>query len=90
MGKILVVYTMKGCPWCKDFKKGLKEKSIKFTNRDIEKHEDEYQLFVNATNSNLVPAFMIVDKESETAELFVPDRDYEDLETAYKIIEEKI
>ena len=90
MEKVLVVYTMKGCPWCEDFKKGLKERKIKFKNRDIEKHEDEYQLFVNATNSNLVPAFMVVNTETENAELFVPDRDYDSLEDAFKIVEEKI
>ena len=36
--KQVILYTMKGCPWCYEMKKQLKENKINFNNRDIEKH----------------------------------------------------
>jgi glutaredoxin len=80
---------MKGCGWCDDFKKMLKENNIKFKNRDIEKFKDEYDLFVEVKN-DYVPAFMIVDTKSESAELFAPDIDFDGLENALDIIKEKL
>ena len=89
MSKILVAYTMKGCGWCDDFKKMLKENDIIFKNRDIEKYKEEYDLFVEVKN-DYVPAFMIVDTKSESAELFAPDIDFDGLESALEIIKEKL
>jgi glutaredoxin len=80
---------MKGCGWCDDFKKMLKENDIKFKNRDIEKYKEEYDLFVEVKN-DYVPAFMIVDTKSESAELFAPDIDFDGLESALEIIKEKL
>ena len=54
MANLLVTYTMKGCHWCTEFKKQLKEHKIKFKERDIEKHEEEYNLFVEVTGNDFV------------------------------------
>jgi glutaredoxin len=89
MNKILVVYTLKGCGWCTDFKKMLKDNKIPFKNRDVEKHKEEHDLFVQAKN-DFVPSFMIVDPEKESAELFAPDIDFDGLENALEIIKEKL
>lgn len=86
MGKVLVTYTMKGCHWCDSFKQQLKENKIKFKERDIEKYEEEYNLFVEVTGNDFVPAFMIVDTETEEAKLFAPDRDFQDINEAVGII----
>jgi len=90
MSKKLVVYTMEGCPWCTEFKKILKENKIKFINRDIDEHKDEYDLFVEITQNDLIPSFMIVETEDESAQLFAPDRDYGNLNEALDIVKEKI
>lgn len=90
MSKKLIVYSMKGCHHCDTFKKNLKENKIKFINRDINKHEEEYNLFVEITQNDFVPAFMIVETDDESAELFAPDRDYQDINEALEIIKEKI
>lgn len=88
--KKLVVYTMKGCPYCEDFKKILKEQKIKFVNRDIDKHSDEYDLFVSITNE-YVPSFMIVDEENpEKSEVFAPELHFSDLDEALKLIKNRI
>jgi glutaredoxin len=86
MSKLLVAYTMKGCHWCTEFKKQLKENKIKFKERDIEKYEEEYNLFVEVTGNDFVPAFMIVDTITEDAKLFAPDRDFQDINEAVGII----
>jgi len=90
MSKKLVVYTMEGCPWCSDFKKILKENKIKFINRDIVQHEEEYNLFVEATGNDLIPAFMVVETKDESAKLFAPDRDYNNLNEALEIVKSNI
>ena len=83
MDKIAVVFTMKTCPHCHDFKKMLNEAGIEF--------EEEYDMFVEATDNDFVPAFMLVENpESETpkSKLCAPDRDFEDIEEGLKIIKE--
>lgn len=90
MSKKLVVYTMEGCPWCGEFKKILKENNIKFINRDIDKHKEEYDLFVEITSNDLIPSFMIVETDDESAQLFAPDRDYQDLNEALEIVKGNI
>ena len=76
---------MKGCPWCLEMKNTLKESKIKFIERDIDKHKDEYDLFVEATGNDYVPAFMLFTTEGEdtkNVKLIEPDRDYQDISEA--------
>ncbi len=90
MSKKLMVYTMEGCPWCTEFKKILKENKIKFINRDIDKHKDEYDLFVEITENEYVPAFMIVDNplENMSPRYFAPERDFNEIVEGFNIIKE--
>jgi hypothetical protein len=69
----------------------LKESNIDFIERDIFEHNDEYEMFVEVTQNDFVPAFMIIenpDKDNEKSHLFAPDRDYEDIEDGVSIIKE--
>jgi glutaredoxin len=88
--KLLIVYTMEGCPWCDKFKDLLKRSRVKYKERDIEKFNEEYEMFKEATQNEFVPAFMILDVETERAELFAPDRDYQDLDEALMIVKGKL
>ena len=91
MDKIAVVFTMKSCPHCHEFKKMLEEAEIDFIDRDIDEYEDEYDMFVEATGNDFVPAFMLIENpESERPNtgLFAPDRDFEDIEQGLGIIRE--
>jgi glutaredoxin len=91
MDKLLFVFTMDGCPYCVQMKDQLKESKIDFIERDIFEHNDEYEMFVEVTQNDFVPAFMIIenpDKENEKSYLFAPDRDYEDIESGVSIIKE--
>jgi len=87
--KLVIVYTMKGCPHCTDFKDLLTQCEIEFYERDINEYSDEFDMFVELTGKDYVPAFMLVD-ESETDEpipmLFAPEEDFNELEEALEII----
>ena len=91
MDKIAVVFTMKSCPHCHTFKKMLEEANIEFFDRDIDEYEEEYDMFVEITGNDFVPAFMLIENsESEKPKtgLFAPDRDFEDVDQGLKIIKE--
>ena len=69
----------------------LSEAGIEFIDRDIDEHEEEYDMFVEATGNDFVPAFMLVENpesEKPTTGLYAPDRDFEDVEQGLNIIRE--
>jgi len=93
MDKILILYTMDGCPFCSMMKEKLKESNINFYERDIDEHEDEYEMFVEITENDFVPAFMIIEgneKKEPITSLYAPDRDFNDLDEGLEIIKNKM
>jgi glutaredoxin len=90
MDKLLLVYTMKGCPHCVDFKKMLDENKVDYYERDINIHEEEYGMFKEITENDFVPAFMIVENPDDEpfSHLFAPERDYNEIEEGIGIIKE--
>lgn len=90
--KTLVLYTMKGCPHCIELKKHLKEQSIKYLERDIDVHQEEYDAFAEEVGNDFVPAFMIIETKNKdvTADLFAPERDYNLITEALDIIKQKL
>jgi glutaredoxin len=91
MDKIAVIFTMKSCPFCSMLKEMLDNEDIGYIDRDIEEFEEEYDMFVEATGNDFVPAFMLIenyDSETPTTSLFAPDRDFEDIDHGLKIIKE--
>ena len=82
---------MEGCPYCETMKEQLTESSIPFVVRDIDEHKDEYDMFVEITENDFVPAFMIVespDGDDHKSYLYAPDRDYDEIEEGVAIIKE--
>lgn len=88
MDKIAVLFTMKGCPYCVELKEMLEKEEVPYVDRDIHKYEDEYDLFVEVTGNEYVPAFMLIESpENEPiTELFAPDRDFQDINEGFEII----
>lgn len=80
---------MKGCSHCTDFKQMLNDNKIHFYDRDIDEYSDEFDIFIELTGKDYVPAFMLVD-ESESDEsipmLFAPEVDFNELEEGLLII----
>jgi len=82
---------MEGCPYCVQMKDQLTESEINFVERDIDEHKDEYDMFVEITENEYVPAFMIVespDTDDHKSYLFAPERDFNEIEEGVAIIKE--
>jgi len=93
MDKLLILYTMDGCPFCTMMKDKLNESNIIFHERDIDVHRDEYDLFVEITENDYVPAFMIIESDEQKqpiSSLYAPDRDFNDLDEGIEIIKNKL
>ena len=90
MDKLVVLFTMKSCPHCGEMKEMLKEENIPFVDRDIDEYEEEYELFVEATGNEFVPAFMLIESPEDTpkTKLLAPGRDFDELEEGVKMIRE--
>jgi glutaredoxin len=89
--QFIILYTMKGCPFCVIMKEQLQESNIDFVERDIYEESEEYDLFVKAVDGNeFVPAFMIIetDGENHKSKFFAPERDYDEIVNGVKIIKE--
>lgn len=89
MDKVAVLFTMKGCPFCVELKEMLEKEDIFFVDRDIDDYEEEYNLFVEATGNDYLPAFMLIETPSSNepkSELFAPDRDFQDINEGFEII----
>lgn len=84
----VIVFTMKGCPYCKDFKDMLEESQIDFIERDIDEHKDEYDLFSKINKNDMIPALLIIETygENHKAYSYVPERDYNELTEALTIV----
>jgi len=92
MDRLVILFTMKGCPHCENLKEKLNEQNLEFFERDIHEHEDEYNLFSEITENEYVPAFMIIEN-SETnpkSYYFAPGNGFESLEEGVEIIKNKM
>lgn len=85
----VVVYTMEGCPFCTDFKEMLTKEGIEFFDRDIDDYKDEYDIFVEVTENDMIPAMLIIEGDDENHEsfLYAPERNYNELSEAVIIIQ---
>jgi glutaredoxin len=92
MNKTVIVYTMKGCPHCTDFKDMLVKEDIDFVDRDIDEYEEEYDIFTQLTENDFVPALLIIEENGDKAipHMYAPDRDYNELTEAVDIIKKHI
>ena len=84
----VIVYTMKGCPFCDQFKEMLVKENIEFFDRDIDKYSDEYDTYSKITENDMIPALLIIEGDDDKFEsfLYAPDRNYMELTEAVDII----
>jgi glutaredoxin len=84
----VVVYTMKGCPFCEDFKEMLTNEGIEFFDRDIDEYKEEYDIFSEVTKNDMIPALLIIEDSNTKPKsfLYAPDRDYMELTEALDIV----
>jgi len=89
--KQVVLYSMKGCPFCDQMKDLLKESNVDYIERDIDEYEREYDTFVEATGNDYIPAFMLIYHEGEQVtdgKLMAPDRDFDDIHEALEKVKQ--
>ena len=89
MDKVVIVYTMKGCPYCEMIKEQLNETGIEYYVRDIHDYEDEFDMFCEIVGNDYVPAFMLVedaDSDNPKPKLFSPEGDFNTIEEGVEII----
>jgi glutaredoxin len=86
----VIVYTMEGCPFCTEFKEMLTKEGIEFFDRDIDKHEKEYEIFSEVTDNDMIPALLIIEGDGKDHQsfLYAPDRNYVELTEAVDIIKQ--
>lgn len=80
---------MKGCPFCEQFKEILQKEKIEYVDRDIHENEDEYNLFVKATDNELIPSLLIIEdikSKNPKSFLYAPEKNYESLDEALEIV----
>jgi glutaredoxin len=91
MDKVVILFTMESCPYCHMLKEMLDKENITYYDRDINEHKEEYDMFVEATKNDFVPAFMLIESpesEEPSTNLYAPERDFDDLEDGVSIIKE--
>jgi hypothetical protein len=73
-------------------KEMLDKENVEYVDRDIHEYEEEDNLFVEVTNNEYVPSFMLIESPDDDpiTGLFAPDRDFEDINEGVKIIKEFI
>ena len=77
----VILFSMKGCPYCEDLKNKLIEREIKFIEKDVDENEVLYESFSKKVDSEYLPAIMIGKKA------FIPERSFKTIEQAVGIIE---
>lgn len=84
--KNIVFYSMKGCPHCNEMKEMMDNEKIPYLERDIDENKDEYDMFVEATDNEYIPSFMMFevvgDGDFKNVKLIAPDRDFQILSEA--------
>jgi glutaredoxin len=92
MSTQVVVYTMKGCPYCVELKELLVKENIDFVDRDIDEHEEEYDVFSKVVENDYIPALLIINdgKEKLQSYLYAPERDYNELTEAVDLIKKHL
>lgn len=81
---------MKGCPFCVEFKEILVKEQIDFFDRDIDEHDDEYNMFTEITGNDMIPALLIIEGNGKDYKsfLYAPEKNYNELTEALQIIKE--
>jgi glutaredoxin len=88
--KVVVVYTMDGCPHCQHIKEELKKINIPFIERDIDEYENEYDEFSKVVGNDYVPALMLLtldeNEQPRNVKMLAPEKDYEDILEGVELI----
>ena len=73
---MVVIYSLKGCPFCEQLKEGLEKEGIEYKDKDIDipKYEEEFDKISSVSNTESIPV-MLIGKQ-----IFAPDVSFKTIE----------
>jgi glutaredoxin len=90
--KVVILYTMKGCPYCTMIKEEMEKSDIDFLERDIHDYEKEYDDFTKITENEYIPAFLLLTLDEQDnpkdIKLYTPERDFQDIYEGVEMVKE--
>jgi hypothetical protein len=68
----------------------LKEEGVEFFDRDIDEYKDEYDIFSEITDNDMIPALLIIEGSGKDYKsfLYTPEKNYNELIEALQIVNE--
>jgi glutaredoxin len=87
MKNSVIIFTMKGCPYCLDLKTGLTEKNITYYEYMIHDHKNIWEQVVKQTGFRNLPTVYIKEGDSDIGPVFIPGRDFDTKEQIIEIIQ---
>lgn len=88
--KRIIIFTMKGCPFCENLKKRLTGASIRFIEMDIDEYSDIWKELVKEIQHEYLPTTIITDDEIDEGYVFVPTIDYQTEDEIFEIIKSHV
>lgn len=85
MKKLIILYTMDGCPHCLNIKESLNQEDIDYIEHNIKDYEKEYESFVKETKNEYLPAFTLLtikENNKHDIEFLTPEDSFDDLNEA--------
>jgi glutaredoxin len=88
--KVVVLYTMEGCPYCQIMKEELNKENVFFLERDIDDHQDEFNEFIDNTGVDYVPSMILMsldkNQEPQNVKFLAPERDYNEINEGIELV----
>ena len=88
--KNILIFTLDDCGYCYELKKKLISDSIKFHNINIIKNRKLWEQVSTQINDDVVPTVFIQENDNGDGLVYVPGRDFNDLDEIVKIIKRNI
>ena len=88
--KQILIFTLNGCLQCRDLKMKLTEQSISFKDIEITKNQELWKQVTTQTGYDLLPTVFIQNDDNSTGTVYIPDRDFQDINEIIEIIKSNI
>jgi len=90
MSNTIMVFTMRGCPFCEELKKELINEDIPYTEFKIHEQKGVWEQVVKQTGLRHLPTVFISEGDTEMGPVYVSGRDFTSTGEIIKIIKKYI
>jgi glutaredoxin len=88
--KKILLFTINGCLQCRDLKTKLDSQSISFIDIEITKNRELWNQVVEQTGYDTLPTVFIQNDNDGSGTVYIPGRDFQDIDEIIKIIKNNI